>query len=311
MFDPWKNQIDEIDVCHFYSCSYTMYDIFAKAKDKMKPVLWSPIFNVFNMPMAQMIAKAHYISKIPGVLLDWKMMKYMANCTDTIIALNTQEASRLQAAFQLNKNNIKIIPNGIERIFATGDQTLFKNKYNIDNFILNVAYIGPIKNQMNLIKAVNGTSMNLVLIGSPIPGQESYLEKCKKIAGENILFVGSFPFADPMLLSAYSSAHVFALPSFTEVMAISLLEAATAGCNLVTSNKVPIVNYLQNYVIQSPPNNYRKLRDALNKATKRAKDKKLQKLMLSKPTWPDVAIMLKQLYEKHVSLRQYSGTNRD
>ncbi len=61
------------------------------------------------------------------------------------------------------------------------------------DLVLCVARIEGIKNQLNLIKALNNTRYRLVIIGAPAPNQMPYYNECRKQAASNISFINHLP----------------------------------------------------------------------------------------------------------------------
>ena len=296
-YDPWADQIDDADVCHFFSSSLTMGYFFGRAADKGKPVVWSPVFNVFRYSALRLKVEIRCFSRIPGVLAGWKMVRMMGRRSAAVIALNRQEAARLSDSLPGLDRKLTIIPNGMDKFFADGDPNRFREKFGLDEYVLNVAYIGPVKNQLSLIRAMKGLPLSLVIIGQPVSGAEGYFQACKREAGDNVVFAGTFPYGDPLLLSAYAGAKVFALPSTSEVMTLSLMEAALAGCQLVASSQVPVVDYLRDYVATPNPHKLREIRAAISAAAVGERPC-ARDVMLAQPGWDDVGTEVLKVYER-------------
>src|SRR5262249_55193271 len=110
----------------------------------------------------------------------------------------------------------------------------------VQDFVLNVASIEGRKNQLSLIAAMKNLPYPLVIIGKATSEQEDYMNNCRKEAGSNVLFTGGLAHDDPLLASAYAAARLFVLPSSSEVMPLTLYEAAIAGCRVAVSRNVPI-----------------------------------------------------------------------
>ena len=100
--------------------------------------------------------------------------------------------------------------------------------------VLCVARIEGIKNQYNLIRALNNTPYKLLLIGDAAPNQKKYYRQCKKIAAANISFINYLP--QEQLVHYYAAAKVHVLPSWFEVCGLSSLEAAAMGCRVVITD---------------------------------------------------------------------------
>ncbi|MGH2649466.1 MAG: glycosyltransferase family 4 protein, partial [Ginsengibacter sp.] len=114
-----------------------------------------------------------------------------------------------------------VIPNGIdESLFS---QPAINNYPKDNNMVLCVARIEGLKNQLNLIKALNNSRYELFIIGHASVNQSAYYEECKKIAAKNIHFVNHLP--QEQLIQFYRKAKVHILPSWFETCGLSTLEA--------------------------------------------------------------------------------------
>jgi glycosyltransferase involved in cell wall biosynthesis len=109
-----------------------------------------------------------------------------------------------------------------------------KKTARIKNLVLCVARIEGIKNQYNLIRALNNTAYQLVLIGNVAPNQKNYYQKCRNIAAANVSFINHLP--QQQLIDYYATASVHILPSWFEVCGLSSLEAAVMGCQVVITD---------------------------------------------------------------------------
>jgi glycosyltransferase involved in cell wall biosynthesis len=77
-----------------------------------------------------------------------------------------QEYEQLTKSYSLNKP-YRIIPNGIDKKIFTPGQATQKN----EKLVICAARIEGIKNQLNLIRALNDTCYRLLLIGDASPNQ--------------------------------------------------------------------------------------------------------------------------------------------
>jgi glycosyltransferase involved in cell wall biosynthesis len=135
--------------------------------------------------------------------------------------------------------DIVFISNGIDVIEPKPISSLKRFGLKKDNYILFLGRIVPEKEVHTLIEAFKKlkTSLKLVIAGDAAH-TEAYLEKVKKLAGndERILFTG--PLYGDEKIEAFSSARFFVLPSTIEGMPIVLLEAMSFGtCPLVSNIK--------------------------------------------------------------------------
>jgi len=101
--------------------------------------------------------------------------------------------------------------------------------------IICAARVEGIKNQLNLIKAVNGLPYPVEIFGKASANQEDYWKLCQEIAGPNVKFRGQAN--KEQLSKAFASSKVHAMPSYYETTGLSTLEALKSGCQVVISDR--------------------------------------------------------------------------
>ncbi len=116
--------------------------------------------------------------------------------------------------------------------------------------LLTVALIGPMKNHLQILKALKDCKHNVHYdICGPIYFPE-YWNECLKIIQQlpsNIKVVHHGPIPPNELDSFYANAHVFICPSQSENFGHALFEGLSAGKPLITSNNTPWNNLEKNY----------------------------------------------------------------
>jgi glycosyltransferase involved in cell wall biosynthesis len=299
LLDIWRNQIDQTDLLHLFSTSASMYEHVRYAQAKGKPVVLSAVLNVFDKPLWLYVLSMRCLSRLPMVGGLQRITRSLVHAADRIILLQIAEGRALKAMFGVPSKRMLVIPNGIDKNFAQATPDLFVQRYGLRDFALNVAYIGRTKNQLNLVRAVKGTNRQVVVVGAPLDGGQAYLDQCKREASGNVHFIGTFPFGDPILRSAYAAARVFVLPSYSEVMPISLMEAALAGCRLVGSSRYPIQPALKPYVSTPDPDRPEQIREALEQAY--LKSDTAREAMMAEPDWLEVGRRILAVYEELLS----------
>jgi glycosyltransferase involved in cell wall biosynthesis len=184
-----------------------------------------------------------------------------------------------------------IIPNGVnEKIFHANGSA--KDAH----LVLCVATIEGRKNQFNLIKALNDTHYRLLLIGDAAPNQQTYYQECRESAAKNIEFIGQL--SQEELAGYYSKAKVHVLPSWFETCGLSSLEAAAMGCNIVITDKGYTRDYFGDEAFYCDPENTDSIYVAVQNASNKAVQKKLQEQILSCYTWPKAATATLEAYKK-------------
>lgn len=200
------------------------------------------------------------------------------------------EYLRLKEAFHIEKKYF-IVPNGIdEEIF-----TPLPNAQKDENMVVCAARIEGIKNQLNLIKALNNTHFKLYLIGNAAPNQQGYFEACKKIAAENIIFVNNLP--QQQLKEYYSKAKVHVLPSWFETTGLSSLEAAAMKCNIVAGNYGDAKEYFGDHAFYCDPASPESIVQAVEKAASAPYNLNLEQQIRTKFTWQQAAFATFRAYQ--------------
>lgn len=133
------------------------------------------------------------------------------------------------------------VPNAVNDIFL--EQELNSSA---KQGIVCVGRIERIKNQLNLIRAVNQSDYTLKIIGKAAPNHMDYYEACKAEANSNVEFMGQL--SQKEVIEELLQAKVHVLPSWFETTGLSSLEAAALGCNLVITDKGDVREYFEDHV---------------------------------------------------------------
>ncbi len=188
-----------------------------------------------------------------------------------------------------------IVPNGIDPgLFKPGDPSARNEK-----LVLCAARIEGIKNQLNLIKALNNTRYTLVLAGSPAPNQREYYHHCRRVAAGNIVFQDHLP--QEKLAGLYRQAAVHALPSWFETCGLSTLEAAATGCRVVVTDKGYTRDYFGEDAVYCDPGDPASIFEAIDKAARSDMQNTLQQRVISQYTWAQAAAITAGAYQKAIS----------
>lgn len=174
----------------------------------------------------------------------------------------------------------RVIPNAIDpELFSPEEPDTGREK----DLILCAARIEGIKNQLNLIRAVNGSPFRLILIGAPAMNQRAYFDECRKAAGPAVTFLDAVPQED--LAAYYRRAQVHALPSWFETTGLSSLEAAAMGSALVITDRGDTREYFGDQAFYCDPASPASILEALIKAAKAGPAEALRAKILHQYTW--------------------------
>lgn len=201
------------------------------------------------------------------------------------------EYERIVAGYKCKKDYV-VVPNGIDEQLFQFDGSVIKDPL----LVICAARIEGIKNQINLIRALNGTKYTLLLIGSSAPNQPDYYKTCKEMAASNIRFINCI--SQKELLAYYERAKVHILPSWFETTGLSSLEAAAMGCNVVISPNGDAKEYFKEDAFYCDPQLPASMLAAVEMASAAPLNESLQKRILGKYTWQHTARVTLSAYQK-------------
>ncbi|MDB5023650.1 MAG: glycosyltransferase family 4 protein [Mucilaginibacter sp.] len=210
-----------------------------------------------------------------------------------VLPNSESEYRRIIGAYTCSLKHM-VVPNGV-------DPYLFRRNCAVEkdaNLVLNVARIEGIKNQLNLIRALNNTQFNLLIIGSHAPNQKAYYDECRSIAAGNITFIDHM--RQEELLKYYEKAKVHILPSWFETTGLSSLEAAVMGCNIVITDKGDTREYFGNTAFYCDPGKPESILAAVEKASSSKYNESLHEMILKRFTWKQAATETLKAYQQTI-----------
>ncbi len=234
-------------------------------RDADVPLLWEPIFSDLH--------ELAWVKKVVGVLAkvapdspDWRRMLteielgslvvdsmsrwtpnevcagYLAAAAEMfaiaghVSVCSLHEIGMLSRLAPSVQPHFTVVPHGVDaQAFAQASAADFTERFGLEDFILCVGNVEPRKNQLMLIEAACHLDRRIVLVGPTHPADRGYLELCRARGRDRVAYLDELPRA--LVASAYKAAAVHALPSFAEGSALSTMEAAAAGCDIVASNR--------------------------------------------------------------------------
>jgi glycosyltransferase involved in cell wall biosynthesis len=220
-----------------------------------------------------------------------KSIKKILNNASLLFPNSEMEREKLKKYYQSSAAFVTV-HNGINPALFTLNKSVKKDT----QLVLCVARIEGIKNQINLIKALNNSIYRLLIIGSPAPNQISYYKKCREAAASNVVFIEHLNQEE--LVQFYQMAAVHVLPSWFETCGLSSLEAAVMGCNIVVTDKGYTHEYYNEHAFYCDPGSPVSILKAVDNAAKAAFPKALREKILSCYTWLQAATVTAKAYHK-------------
>ena len=237
-----------------------------------------------------LLGKDHLSGKAYLWLGQRKSIKKILRDAELILPNSLSEYKRIVSGYTGNPK-FQVIPNGINPLLFRSRPEAGRDK----NLVVCAARIEGIKNQLNLIKALNNTPFTLLLIGSYAPNQLAYYNQCRAIAANNIRFINHIPQQE--LLSYYQMAKVHILPSWFETTGLSSIEAAAMGCNIVITDKGDTREYFENDAFYCNPANPQSILAAVEAASEATFNEGFRSKILKQFTWQHAALQTYKAYQ--------------
>ena len=238
LFNPFTTKLEEGDILHVFMLSIDTYSIVQYAKKHGVKVVISTIIPLVDK---KKLCLYKTIQGIP-LITTYKINKMTLTAADVLITESQQESNFIEKYYSISKKKCHVIPNGVDRNDYIGKE-IYKLIGNQCKYILQVGRFDKNKNQLNVIRALKGTNVNIVFIGGP--GDRLYYEECLTEAKgcSNIYFLGWLKSESNELKSAYANAEVVVLPSHYETFGLVAIEGASSGAKVVLSKTLPINDF--------------------------------------------------------------------
>ncbi|MBI5022149.1 MAG: glycosyltransferase [Ignavibacteriales bacterium] len=305
-FETW-NEMDrlKIDLIHLFGANIGTYHLAREIHKVGIPMVISPIF--YSLHSSKYINAAlfgdKYLRKLfQGFWSDYGILSDICTWAKMVFPNTQSESTLLKVGLNVPASKIRLIPNGVDPRFQNCTGELFRNKYGVDNFILNVGHIGPErKNVLRLIRAVKDLDVPTVIIGRI--EDNTYGRICLEEARANsrILIIDSLPNDSDLLSSAYAACSCFVLPSLFETPGIAALEAGLAGAKIVITKHGGTTEYFGSHAEYVDPLSIDSIRQGILRALTEEKSVDLQTHIKNEYLWDRIAQKTFKIYDQLLS----------
>ena len=283
LFDMWKDNITDFDIVHFFNPFFMSQEakmLMDKAMVSGTKIIVTPIFT-FHHGITRIMWDSPIMSVAERLFLGFRKLfrnnemasyfdpfyniSYLMNNADKVIVNSRLEMENILDFLHVPKELFEVIPNGINSKFKHGDKKEFADMVGIEDYILFVGRVEPIKNVVSLINAFLESSLptKLIIVGDPDPKDPEYIKRCKKAANNDVVFLPHIPYESTLLTSAYAGAKVYALPSNYETCGMSGLEAGLAGANVVVTERGGTKEYYKDFATYVDPSSIESIKNGL------------------------------------------------
>jgi glycosyltransferase involved in cell wall biosynthesis len=251
---------------------------------------WRALANRFGKPVVRRLYISWQRLKAP-FNSQWRLQRRLLQQANRVLPNSQSEADLLQWAFALPKTfqrRVDVVPNGIDTdLFQELPEPSqsFLQEYGLRDFVLEVGMIYPVKNQLGLIEATIDLPVPLVFLGQIHPAFKTYGEACKASGSRrgNVTFIDRLPHDE--LPGIYALAAVHALPSWRETPGLVSLEAAAAGCRIVSTSIGSARDYFGENAWYCEPDDLPSIRRAVKSAMQSQDTPELRRRVLMEYNW--------------------------
>ena len=191
-------------------------------------------------------------------------IKLFIDCAHKVLFKSYAEKKNFEQHVQVPQDKSLVIPICVsQRFAATPDLELARTLCETNEYVLCLGRVEPVKNQLNLIRAIKQLGMRGVLVGGH--HDADYFNRCK-MEGEG--FIEFLPFVKPcshLLISLLAASHIVAEPCL-DPAGRSSLEAAQVNKPLVLSADDWVDEYFGDTVYKAEPASVESIVDALRGA---------------------------------------------
>lgn len=252
--------------------------------------------------LARVAATPVEVREATGLAIDpqWgEKVREVTALVDHLVMLSEHEMSVLEEIGAIS-TSFSLVHNGVDPTWADGATgELFKQAYDIDDYILCVGRLEPRKNQLLVARALRDTNIDLVCLGAP--HQPEYVELVRR-HGNRVHFIEKLKHDNPLFRSAYAGARAFVLASWSEGAPLAALEAFSFGLPMVLSNRSSEPEYFGPLARYCDPLDLDGLQTALLEAFAEPADSPLRaarkRLVQTALSWSAIARETAQAYVK-------------
>jgi glycosyltransferase involved in cell wall biosynthesis len=221
-------------------------------------------------------------------------LRAMVDLVDHVCVFSHREVQTLFQTAGLQEKPFSVIPHGAStELAAAASAEPWRERHGGGDFVLCVGALDARKNQVLLAEALRETSLELVLVGPAF--EPDYRDLCLQLGARHVERLPR-----EYVVSAYHAAQAHVLPSFAEGSALASMEAASAGCPVVVSNRTSEFEYYLDLAYYCDPADVGSIRQATLAAAESRGAERWQRLAarIGEYTWERSARSTLDAYER-------------
>jgi glycosyltransferase involved in cell wall biosynthesis len=187
-------------------------------------------------------------------------------------------------------------------------QPLFRDTLELGEKVFVIGYAGILTKDKGIDQLIRGLALlkhnqHLHLILAGVGEDRLYFEKLvRKLGLQNVTFLGAI--SHDAMPAFMASLDLFAVPSYTETLPTTVLEALSTGTPVLASAVGGVADFLQNEIgilIQTPKE--REIAEAIDKWFERRSELKQmgdlgRRLVLERHSWQKTSVQTEEVYRQ-------------
>jgi glycosyltransferase involved in cell wall biosynthesis len=219
------------------------------------------------------------------------LFKHFFNLSDAVVFKSRTEQGML-SGFVPENCRILSVPAGVDPCFAESTpERLFRNSYELENYILWVGIIEPGKNQLGVIKALRDIDLPVVFIGNY--RDRRYYELCREAAPDHFLFLDPMPHKSDILRAALRECRLYIEPT-RDAGGKSVLEAAISGADVLLADSEWAREHFGEFPLYVNPDSAQSILEGVRLGLRRKADPAQAVRLAARHTLPEA---LRPLYD--------------
>lgn len=217
----------------------------------------------------------------------YRTLKKICENVDVFLPNSNSEMQRIIDDFNLKNPSFVNVPNAVDLALFKDDAVVNSKYLHLEGCVLSAARIEGRKCQLELVRALKGSSYKLVLVGKAAKHHQKYYDMVKQEAGSNVVFIEHL--SQEELVQLYKVCKVHALVSWMETPGLSSLEAGIMGSNIVITEKGDTRDYFEDMAFYCEPDSVQSIKMAIDKAYASPSNKELKAKIINNYTWENTA----------------------
>jgi glycosyltransferase involved in cell wall biosynthesis len=298
LMNPWSREHD-FQLVHIFGSNYEVASTVEVLSSLKIPIVVSTI--AYSVKSALLRKMWQYIDHLIPVPTTYTLRQRIYDLADRLVVASNAEAYHLSRYFRIQRDKVRWVPLGIEAgKWENVQPDDFVTMYGLKDFVLQVGRINRHKGQCRLIRALEGTGLQLVFIGPFDPSDPDGVNEFKTLVSRHpwVHYLGELSYESPALPSAYAAARVHVLPSLSESLGLVTLEAVAAGTAAVSGRYPPICEYLGDRIYYCDPRSIVSIRKAVLDAYEAGPKAGAREYVLSNFSWDQAAERLLKVYKE-------------